>query len=51
MINEKALRPVAYASQRFTSSAYNQGTKIYKSYASFIEAFEALHPNRKEDEE
>lgn len=51
MIDDKAMRPISYAAQRFTSSSYDQWIKIFKSYSSFIEAFEALHPNRKENEE
>lgn len=51
MVDEKARRPVSYAAQRFASSSYDQWTKIFKSYASYIEAFEKLHPNRNDDED
>ena len=51
LIDSEALRPVSYATQRFTSSSYEQWTKIFKSYESFIEAFEKLHPNRNDNEE
>ena len=50
-IEEKAQRPISYATQRFASSSYNQWEKIFKSYAAYIEAFETLHPNRNLDEE
>ena len=44
------LRPVSYARQRFTSSSYEQWSKIEKSYPAYWEAFEHLHPNRIEEE-
>lgn len=51
MVDEHALRPVSYATQRFASSSYNQWLKIEKSYGSFWKAFHLLHPNRNENEE
>uniref|UniRef100_A0A7M5X9Y9 Uncharacterized protein n=1 Tax=Clytia hemisphaerica TaxID=252671 RepID=A0A7M5X9Y9_9CNID len=48
---ERASQPVSYATQRFTSSSYNQWVKIFKSYGAYIQAFEHLHPNRSDDEE
>lgn len=50
-VDENASRPVAYATQRFTSSAYDQWKKIVKSYSAYIKAFEALHPNRDDCEQ
>lgn len=51
LVDSSARRPVAYATQRFTSSAYEQWLKIEKSYSAFWKAFELLHPNRAEEEE
>ena len=51
LLDQNEHRPISYAAQRFASSSYNQWIKIYKSYSSYIEAFETLHPNRKDDEE
>ena len=51
LVDENASRPVAYATQRFTSSAYDQWKKIFKSYSAYIKAFEALHPKRDDKEQ
>lgn len=51
LVDESARRPVAYATQRFASSSYEQWLKIEKSYASFWKAFEKLNPHRGEEEE
>ncbi len=51
LVDSTARRPVSYASQRFTSSAYDQWLKIEKSYESYWKAFEILYPNREEEEE
>ena len=51
LTDESALRPISYATQRFASSSYNQWVKIEKSYASYWNAFELLHPKRIEEEE
>ena len=51
LLDSSARRPVAYATQRFTSSSYEQWLKIEKSYSSFWQAFELLHPDREEEEE
>ena len=51
LVDSSARRPVAYATQRFTSSAYEQWLKIEKSFSSFWQAFELLHPHREEEEE
>ena len=51
LVDETARRPVAYAGQRFASSSYEQWCKIEQSYGSFWKAFEALYPNRNEEEE
>ena len=45
LLDQNAHRPMSYAAQRFASSFYNQWIKIYKSYSSYTEAFETLHPN------
>ena len=51
LVDETGRRPVAYAGQRFASSSYEQWRKIEQSYGSFWKAFEALYPNRNEEEE
>ena len=51
LLDSSARRPVAYATQRFTSSSYEQWLKIDKSYSSFWQAFELLHPDREEEQE
>ena len=50
-VDDSARRPVAYASQRFASSSYEQWLKIEKSYYAFRKAFDILHPNRDRNEE
>ena len=50
-LGQNTHRPISYPAQRLASSSYNQWIKIYKSYNSYIETFETLHPNRKDDEE
>ncbi|PFX29712.1 hypothetical protein AWC38_SpisGene5510 [Stylophora pistillata] len=51
LVYETSLRPVAYVGQRYASSSYEQWCKIEQSYGSFWKAFEALYPNRNEEEE
>ena len=51
LVDETAQRSVVYAGQRFASSSYEQWCKIEQSYGSFWKAFEALYPNRNEEEE
>ena len=51
LVDKDVLRPVSYATQRFTSSSYEQWTKIERSYNAFCKAFDLLNPNRDEDEE
>ena len=51
LVDSSARRPVSFASQRFASSSYEQWVKIEKSFHSFWQAFDILHPNRSEEEE
>ncbi len=51
MVDTSARRPVSYASQRFSSSAYEQWLKIENNFQSYWQAFELLHPDRQEEEE
>ena len=50
-VDTTARRPVSFATQRFTSSAYDQWLKIEKSYESCWKTFDMLYPNREEEEE
>ena len=47
---DAARRPVSYATQRFTSSSYDQWVKIEKSYNAFCKAFDLLNPHQDEEE-
>jgi hypothetical protein len=49
LVDKDARRPVAYATQRFSSSSYDQWLKIEKSYSALWKAFDILYPNRPED--
>ena len=51
LVDNEARRPVAYASQRFASSSYEQWLEIEKSYSALWKAFDKLYPNRPEDEQ
>ena len=51
LVDKDARRPDAYATQRFSSSSYDQWLKIEKSYSALWKAFDILYPNRPEDDQ
>ena len=51
IVDSSARRPVSYACQRFTSSAFEQWVKVEKSFAAFWQALNLLYPNRNENEQ
>ena len=48
---EYFLKPISFATQRFTSSSFNQWTKIEKSYGAYWRAFDGANAIREEEEE
>ena len=51
LIDSAARGTVTYATQRFTSSSYDQWFKIVYSFEAYWKAFNILHPNRDDEEE